>query len=138
MAEFYDREHTEVAHGATGRPVVHGTHGVVASGHYLTSMAAMRMLLSGGNAFDAAVAAGFAAAVIEPTASYSLAAEGVGMMYHAASGQLRAISGQGVAPQRATVAFFQDQGLAKIPLALGIKRISPSPCQAWWMPSSRC
>jgi gamma-glutamyltranspeptidase/glutathione hydrolase len=82
-------------------------------------MAAMRMLLSGGNAFDAAVAAGFAAAVIEPTASYSLAAEGVGMMYHAASRQLCAISGQGVAPQRATVAFFQSQGLTKIPTGPG-------------------
>jgi gamma-glutamyltranspeptidase/glutathione hydrolase len=92
---------------------------MVASGHYLTSMAAMRMLLNGGNAFDAAVAAGFAAAVIEPTASYTLAAEGAGMLYHAASGQMQAISGQGVAPQRATVAFFKGQGLAKIPTGPG-------------------
>ena len=119
MAEHGDTEHTDVAHGATGRPVVQGTHGIVASGHYLTSMAAMRMLLSGGNAFDAAVAAGFAAAVIEPTASYTLAAEGVGMLYHAASGQMQAISGQGVAPRRATVAFFKDQGLSKIPTGPG-------------------
>jgi gamma-glutamyltranspeptidase/glutathione hydrolase len=119
VAEHDDKEHTDVAPGTTGRPVVQGTHGIVASGHYLTSMAAMRMLLSGGNAFDAAVAAGFAAAVIEPTASYTLAADGVGMMYHAASGQMRAISGQGVAPRRATVAFFKDQGLAKIPTGPG-------------------
>ena len=46
-----------------GRPVVYGTQGVISSGHYLTSMAGMRMLLTGGNAFDALVAAGFAAAV---------------------------------------------------------------------------
>jgi gamma-glutamyltranspeptidase/glutathione hydrolase len=104
---------------ATGRPVVHGTHGIVASGHYLTSMAGMRMLLSGGNAFDAAVAAGFAAAVIEPTASYSLATEGVGMLYHAARHEIRAVSGQGVAPQAATVARFRERGLDKIPTGPG-------------------
>ena len=114
MALQPDREHSEVLR-STGRPVVRGTQGLVASGHYLTSMAGMRMLLSGGNAFDAAVACGFAAAVIEPTASYSLATEGVGMLYHAASGTLQAISGQGVAPQAATVAAFQARGLTKIP-----------------------
>lgn len=119
MAERQDREHHEVAQGATGRPVIHGTRGIVCTGHYLTSMAAVRMLLSGGNAFDAAVAAGFAAAVIEPTASYSLAAEGVAMVYHAASDEILALSGQGVAPQAATVAFFRERGLDKIPTGPG-------------------
>jgi gamma-glutamyltranspeptidase/glutathione hydrolase len=114
-----DPEHTEVAQLDTGRPVVHGTHGIVTSGHPLTSMAAMRMLLSGGNAFDAAVAAGFAAAVVEPTASYTIAAEGVGMIYHASSGEMRVLSGQGVAPQEATVAFFRQRGLDKIPTGPG-------------------
>lgn len=118
MAIQHDREHTEVTY-TTGRPVIQGTHGIVCSGHYLTSMAAMRMLLSGGNAFDAAVAAGFAATVLEPTASYSLATEGVGMLYHAASGDLLALSGQGVAPQAATVAAFRARGLEKIPTGPG-------------------
>ena len=44
---------------ATGRPVVYGTNGVISSGHYLTSMVGMRILLDGGNAFDAAVASAF-------------------------------------------------------------------------------
>jgi gamma-glutamyltranspeptidase / glutathione hydrolase len=119
VARQHDQEHTEVVRGATGRPVVRGTHGVVASGHYLTSMAGMRMLLSGGNAFDAAVAMGFAAAVIEPTASYSLATEGVGMLYPAASGTMQALSGQGVAPQAATVEAFRARGFTKIPTGPG-------------------
>ena len=118
MAIAHDREHTDVTR-TTSRPVIHGTHGIVSSGHALTSMAAMRMLLSGGNAFDAAAAAGLAAAVIEPTASYSLAAEGVGMLYHAASGELRALSGQGVAPHAATVDAFRARGLDKIPTGPG-------------------
>jgi len=119
VAIQHDQEHTDVVRGATGRPVVRGAHGIVASGHYLTSMAGMRMLLSGGNAFDAAAAMGFAAAVIEPTASYSLATEGVGMLYHAASGTMQALSGQGVAPQAATVEAFRARGLTKIPTGPG-------------------
>ncbi len=104
---------------STGRPVIRSTEGVISSGHYLTSMAGMRMLLNGGNAFDALVAAGFAAAVVEPIASYSLAAEGVFMLYDSASGELLSLSGQGTAPGKATAAFYQSQGLERIPTGPG-------------------
>ena len=115
---------TQPRHGgrdsyAASRPVVRGTQGIVSAGHHLTSMAAMRMLLSGGNAFDAAVAAGFAAAVVEPMATYSLASEGSIMLYHAPSERLRVVSGQGVAPGKATVDFFKRKGLDKIPTGPG-------------------
>ena len=103
----------------TGRPVIYGTQGVISSGHYLTSMAGMGMLLGGGNAFDALVAAGFAAAVTEPIASYSLAAESVFMLYDAESGDLLSLSGQGTAPNEATVDFFRSQGLDEIPTGPG-------------------
>ena len=118
MAIHHQSEHTEVDF-TTGRPVIRGCNGIVSSGHYLTSMAAMRQLLAGGNAFDGAVAACLAAAVVEPTASYSLAAEGVGMFFHAASGQLSAVSGQGVAPRLATIEAFRSRGLEKIPTGPG-------------------
>ncbi len=104
---------------STGRPVIRSTEGVISSGHYLTSMAGMRMLLSGGNAFDALVAAGFAAAVVEPIASYSLAAEGVFMLYDSAGGELLSLSGQGTAPGKATPAFYKSQGLERIPTGPG-------------------
>ena len=103
----------------TGRPVVHSSQGVISSGHYLTSMAGMSMLFNGGNAFDALVAAGFAAAVVEPIASYSLAAEGVFMAYHAPSGQLLSLSGQGVAPGKATSEFYKSRGMERIPTGPG-------------------
>jgi gamma-glutamyltranspeptidase / glutathione hydrolase len=45
------------------------TPGVVAAGHPATIEAAVRALRAGGNAYDAAVAAGFAAAVAEPCLS---------------------------------------------------------------------
>ena len=118
MAIHHQSEHTEVDF-TTGRPVIRGCNGIVSTGHYLTSMAATRQLLAGGNAFDGAVAACLAAAVVEPTASYSLAAEGVGMFFHAASGQLSAVSGQGVAPRLATIEAFRSRGLEKIPTGPG-------------------
>ena len=104
---------------ASSRPVIYATKGLISSGHYLTSMAGMQMLLAGGNAFDAVVAAGFAAAVTEPIASYSLGAESVFMFPHAATGDLLSLSGQGTAPARATVDFYRNQGLDCVPTGPG-------------------
>jgi gamma-glutamyltranspeptidase/glutathione hydrolase len=115
----YSLEQGDVNRPPTSRPVVYATQGVISSGHYLTSMAGMRMLLTGGNAFDAVVASTFAAAVVEPIASYSLAAEGVFMLYDAKSGDLLSLSGQGTAPGKATVDFYKSQGLDAIPTGPG-------------------
>jgi gamma-glutamyltranspeptidase/glutathione hydrolase len=114
----HEMEH-HTAERETTRPVVAGTQGVVVSGHPLVSMAGMRMLLAGGNAFDAAVAAGFAAAVVEPTASYTLCGECVALVHDARRGETQALSGQGTAPALATLAFFRGRGLDRIPTGPG-------------------
>jgi gamma-glutamyltranspeptidase / glutathione hydrolase len=103
----------------TTRPIVSGLGGVIASGHPLVSMAGMRILLSGGNAFDAAAAAGFAAAVIEPTASYTLCGECVAMLYDPRSNRTVALSGQGPAPALATIATLAKSGFPRIPTGPG-------------------
>ena len=118
LPRVHEMEH-HTAERAASRPVVAGTHGVIAAGHPLVSMAGMRMLLSGGNAFDAAVAAGFAAAVIEPTASYALCGECVGLVYDARRRQTLVVSGQGVAPARATLGVFRERGFDRIPTGPG-------------------
>src|SRR5688572_14712204 len=118
VPKVHEIEHHAADFTAT-RPVVAGTQGVVATGHPLVSMAAMRMLLGGGNAFDAAVAAGFAAAVVEPTASYTLCGECVAMVYDARKRETAAVSGQGVAPALATIPFFRGRGLDRIPTGPG-------------------
>src|SRR6202008_4523416 len=115
---IHEMEH-HAADWATTRPVVSGTQGGVATGHPLVSMAGMRMLLAGGNAFDAAVAAGFAAAVVEPTASYTLCGECVALIHDARRGETLAVSGQGTAPALAPPAFFRARGLDRIPTGPG-------------------
>ena len=76
------------------------------------------MLLAGGNAFDAAVAAGFAAAVVEPTASYTLCGECVALVYDARRGETKALSGQGTAPGL-TIEAFRGRKLDRIPTGPG-------------------
>jgi gamma-glutamyltranspeptidase/glutathione hydrolase len=48
------------------RPVVMGTDGMVSAGNMLATMAGVRMLAAGGNAFDAAVAVASTLGVVEP------------------------------------------------------------------------
>ena len=118
LPRVHEIEH-HAAERATTRPVVSGMQGVVAAGHPLVSMAGMRMLLAGGNAFDAAAAAGFAAAVVEPTASYTLCGECVAMVYDSRRRESVALSGQGTAPARATIDVFRRRGLDRIPTGPG-------------------
>ena len=118
LPRVHEIEH-HAAERATTRPVVSGLQGVVVAGHPLVSMAGMRMLLAGGNAFDAAAAAGFAAAVVEPTASYTLCGECVAMVYDSRRRESVALSGQGTAPARATIDVFRRRGLDRIPTGPG-------------------
>jgi gamma-glutamyltranspeptidase/glutathione hydrolase len=65
------------------------------------------------------VAAGFAAAVVEPTASYTLCGECVALVYDARRRETQALSGQGTAPALATIEFFRKRGLDRIPTGPG-------------------
>jgi gamma-glutamyltranspeptidase / glutathione hydrolase len=118
LPRVHEMEHHS-ADWATTRPVVAGTQGIVAAGHPLVSMAGMQMLLGGGNAFDAVVAAGFAAAVVEPTASYTLCGECVALVHDARHREIHAVSGQGTAPGLATIPFFRGCGYDRIPTGPG-------------------
>ena len=82
----------------TTRPELSGTFGMVASTHWLASAAGMAVLEQGGNAFDAAVAAGFTLQVVEPHLN-GPGGEVPAVFFAADRGGPLALCGQGVAPQ---------------------------------------
>jgi gamma-glutamyltranspeptidase/glutathione hydrolase len=89
----------------TVKPEVYGTHGLVAGGTQYTVDAGLRILAAGGNAFDAGVAAVFAAAVNE-ISHFGLGGEAPAMVYQAANRRVSVISGQGTAPKSARPEYF--------------------------------
>ena len=100
--------------GFTTRPEIRGTFGVVATTHWIASSVAMSVLEKGGNAFDAAVAAGFTLQVVEPHLNGPLGEAPV-LVYSAQNRRCDMICGQGVAPSAATIAKFKSLGLDLIP-----------------------
>ncbi len=86
----------------TTRPEIKGTFGVVGSTHWLASAAGMAILEKGGNAFDAAVAAGFALQVVEPHLN-GPGGEVPVLFLDQKTDEVRALCGQGTAPARATL-----------------------------------
>src|SRR6202008_2686806 len=100
--------------GLTTRPEIRGTFGVVASTHWLASAVGMSILEKGGNAFDAAAAAGFTLQGGEPGTKGPLG-EAPMLVWSEANRRCDMICGQGVAPQAATIARFRELGLDLIP-----------------------
>ena len=98
----------------TTRPVIMGTRGVVTSGHYLVSSAGLRILMSGGNAIDAAAAMGICEALIEPQ-SNGIGGEVPTLVYSAKERKTFAISGMGWSPKAFTIGWCRDNGIDLIP-----------------------
>jgi gamma-glutamyltranspeptidase/glutathione hydrolase len=89
-------------HDPQGRPPVTGRVGVVTSLHPLASMAGMRLLLAGGNAFDAAVAAAIATTVVDPK-NGTIGGQGFATVYVARDQAVKALNFYGMAPKAATL-----------------------------------
>src|SRR5262245_23080155 len=91
---------------ATFRPEVVGRVGVVGAGRHFAAQAGLQMLLRGGNAVDAGVAATFAAAVTE-ISHFGLGGEVPILLYLAERGEVVVINGQGSAPAAASPELFR-------------------------------
>lgn len=129
QAELFAFSWPEGGPHVTTRPEITGTFGVVASTHWLASMAGMAMLEAGGNAFDAAVAAGLVLQVVHPHLN-GLGGE-VPILMATPGGPVRVICGQGVAPAAATPERFAALGLDVIPGSGLLPAVVPGAFDAW-------
>lgn len=115
--------------GFTTRPQLRGDFGMVASTHWLASATGMSVLERGGNAFDAAVAAGFTLQVVEP----HLNGPGgeVPVIFQAAGHAPRVLCGQGVSPAAAVPEAFE--GMDRIPGSGVLAATVPGSFDAWML-----
>jgi gamma-glutamyltranspeptidase / glutathione hydrolase len=116
--------------GFTTRPELRGTFGMVASTHWLASAAGMDVLERGGNAFDAAVAAGLTLQVVEPHLN------GPGgdlplILYSARDDRVHVVCAQGTAPAAASIDHFRTLGLDLIPGTGHLPAVVPGAFDGW-------
>ena len=116
----------------TTRPEIRGTYGMVASTHYLATMAGWRMFEIGGNAFDAAVATGLALQIVHPYQN------GPGgdlpiVLHDARTGKVEVICGQGVSPAAASIDTYRNLGLDLVPGTGLLAPCVPGAFGAWML-----
>ncbi|MFI0814788.1 gamma-glutamyltransferase family protein [Streptomyces sp. NPDC021098] len=115
----------------TTRPTLQGTYGMVSSTHWLASQSAMAVLEDGGNAFDAAVAAGFVLHVVEPHLNGP--AGEVPVILAPAGSPPTVLCGQGPAPAGATIDHYTGLGLDLVPGTGPLAAAVPGAFDAWML-----
>lgn len=106
-----------------------GSAGMAATSHPLSTLAAVEILRSGGNAMDAAIAAVAMQGVAEP------AMTGIGgdcfVLYAPRGGLPIAMNGSGRAPAAARAEWFSERGIAEIPVSSPHAVTVPGAVDAW-------
>ncbi len=111
------------------RPPITGSRYMASTGHYLATMAAVRILEAGGNAIDAGVAAGLCINVLQPDMT-SIGGVAPIMIFDATTGRVSTISGLGHWPAATDINYFIDECDDRIPP--GVRRcVMPAAMDAW-------
>jgi gamma-glutamyltranspeptidase/glutathione hydrolase len=112
FGHVYDDESIEAM-----RPRVMGTNGVLATGHYLATLAGIEALRKGGNAFDAGVSAAMALKVTKMDyAGWTGVAPLI--LYSARDREVVTRVGAGTTPAKATLERFLERGKTDVNMAL--------------------
>ena len=112
------------------RPVMMGQNGMVSAGHAQGAMAGVRVLQEGGNAVDAALAAAFVMAVVKPETS-GPGGDLFALVFMKKTGNVEALNASGPAPGQATIEWFQERGLKRIPQYGPLSIAVPGAVDGW-------
>ncbi len=114
------------------RSPVYGRNGIVATSQPLATAAGLEILAKGGNAADAAVAAGAALNVTEPT-STGIGGDMFALFYSAEAKQVTALNGSGRAPAALTLARLKADGFSTELPPFHVHSVTvPGACAGWF------
>jgi len=134
---MFSSQRTQAGAHASARSMAIARSAMVCTSQTLASSAGLAMLRSGGNAFDAALAAVAVQGVVEPY-NTGIGGDCLMLAWSAAERKLLALNGTGRAPLRATLAEYQRRGLGEMP-PQGILTVTvPGAVDAWCTILERC
>src|SRR5437867_8697787 len=113
-----------------GRPLVMGRNGLVSSGHYLASLAGVKVLQEGGNAVDAALAAAFVMTVVRPE-TCGPGGDVFALVCMKKSGKVTALNSSGPAPAKSSIEYFREQRLDAVPVSGPLSIAVPGAVDGW-------
>ena len=116
----------------TTRPEIRGSFGVTTSTHWIASTVGFGILEKGGNAFDAAAAAGFVLQVVEPHLN-GPAGDLPIIFHHAEKKETKVVCAQGVSPAAAKLEHFEELGLKLIPGSGLLSTVVPGAFDGWML-----
>src|SRR5512133_458764 len=114
------------------RSAVYSRNGIVATSQPLATAAGLEILAKGGNAADAAVAAGAALNVTEPS-STGIGGDMFALYFSAETGHVTALNGSGRAPAALTLDRLKKEGFAaELPPFHAHTVTVPGACAGWF------
>lgn len=113
------------------RSTVHAQHGMACTSEPLATATAIRILQSGGNAIDAAIAANAVIGVTEPM-SCGIGGDLFAIVWDAKTAKLYGLNASGRAPQKATIDFYRSKNLTQIPTSGPLSWSVPGCVDGWY------
>ncbi|WP_422485106.1 gamma-glutamyltransferase family protein [Gudongella sp. DL1XJH-153] len=110
------------------RSLVYSGRGMVATTNPYSSQAGLDIMKSGGNAFDAAVAAAAALVVVEPTGC-GLGSDAFAILY--SDGEIYGLNGSGYSPKDLTIDYIENLGLQNVPKYGPLPVMVPGVVASW-------